>query len=236
MTSDHWLFLHGTPLTPEVWRPIADPFDNSITTVSCPSLNSRGTSREHSERLLAGVRPDARLHVVGHSFGGQVAIDLALAMARDSRLASLSLVCTRPSPYPAFATAAPDLRQGKAPAPDSVIERWFTPLERRAGSPVVDYALRCLSDADPLVWGDALDSIARYDRQAELSTITAPTMVIAAQLDTVAPPAEMAKMAARLPCSRFEVIPGTSHLGPFLRPAALIRALRSASTNFPREH
>jgi pimeloyl-ACP methyl ester carboxylesterase len=229
-SSDHWLFLHGTPLTPEVWRPIADRFDNSTTTVACPSLNSRGTSREHAERILAGMQPNARLHVVGHSFGGQVAIDLALAMAGDSRLASLGLICTRPSPYPAFATAAQALREGKAPTPRSVTERWFTPQELETGSPVVDYARRCLGDADRLVWADALDSIARYDRRSELPSITAPTLVIAAQLDSVSPPEEMAKMAASLPRSRFEVMLGTNHLGPFLRPDALIRALRSAST------
>ena len=44
MTREHWVFLHGTPLTPAVWRPIAERFRTSSTTVSCPSLERRGDS------------------------------------------------------------------------------------------------------------------------------------------------------------------------------------------------
>lgn len=227
MTREHWVFLHGTPLTPAVWRPIAERFRTSSTTVSCPSLERRGDSAEHAARVARDLPQDARLHIVGHSFGGQVALDLALLLADDERLASLGVVCSRATPFPAFAATARGLRTGQAPDATTAIDRWFTASERATGSPVIDYARQCLHDADAEVWADALDSIARYDRETELAAITAPAVIIAAEYDAVSPPSAMRTMAARMPRAEFHVLHEESHMGPFLRPditAAFLRA------------
>jgi pimeloyl-ACP methyl ester carboxylesterase len=226
LPAAHWVFLHGTPLTPEVWWPIADRFRDGSTTVSCPSLDARGSSAEHAARIAADLPPDGRVYLVGHSFGGQVAIDLAVALGRQHRLAGLGVICSRATPFPPFEATAEALRSGRAPDIEASLERWFTPAERNAGSPVVDYARQRLRDADPAVWADALQSIARFDRVRELAAVSAPTVLIAAEDDAVSPPEVMEAMAVRLPRAEFHVLRGTAHMGPFLHPDVVIGLLR----------
>jgi pimeloyl-ACP methyl ester carboxylesterase len=227
MTVDHWVFLHGTPLTPEVWRPIADRFRDESTAVACPSLDLRGDSAAHAARIVAGLPRNARLHIVGHSFGGQVATDIALLLGADVRLASLGVVCSRATPFPPFAATAQALRGGQTPDAAAALDRWFTEEERREGSPVIEYGRRRLRDVDPAVWADALDSIAHFDREDELASITVPVVLIAAEGDSVSTPETMRAMALRLPRGRFHLLQGTSHLGPFLRPDAIVSLLRA---------
>lgn len=224
----HWVFLHGTPLTPEVWTPIADRLRGEGDRVMCPSLDLRGDSATHAAEI-AGQLPDkAVFTLVGHSFGGQVAIDLALMLAREHRLGGLALLCTRATPFPSFRAAAELVRAGRASDPDAAIARWFTDEERRSGSPVIDYARGRLRNVDPEVWADALDSIARYDRERDLATISVPSVVIAAEDDVVSPPGVMEAMAARLPRPRFHLLREMSHMGPFLRPDATSTLLQQS--------
>jgi pimeloyl-ACP methyl ester carboxylesterase len=217
-TRELWVFLHGTPLTPEVWRPIAERVRSRGALVLCPSLDSRGDAATHAARIAEQLQENAVVTVVGHSFGGQVAIDLALILARENRLAGLGVVCSRATPYPPFDAAARLAREGDAPDPEAAIARWFTADERHAGSPIIDYAKTRLSEADPKVWADALLSVARYDRESELATISAATVFVAAEHDLVSPPEVMEAMAASMSNSRFHVLRGTSHMGAFLRP------------------
>jgi 3-oxoadipate enol-lactonase len=217
-TRELWVFLHGTPLTPEVWRPIAERFRARGALVSRPSLDLRGDAARHAARIAEQLPENAVVTVVGHSFGGQVAIDLALILGRENRLAGLGVVCSRATPYPPFDAAARLVREGDAPDPEAAIARWFTADECRAGSPIIDYARTRLSEVDPQVWADALASIARYDRGSELATISVPTVLVAAEYDLVSPPEEMESMAATMPSSRFHVLGGTGHMGAFLRP------------------
>jgi pimeloyl-ACP methyl ester carboxylesterase len=229
VTPTHWVFLHGTPFTSDVWRPIASRFADAENTISVPSLDSRGDSALHAARIITEIPQDANVHVVGHSFGGQVAIDLALLLDHDERLASLGLLCTRATPYPPFTTPAQQLRDGKRPDIDATMERWFTARELQFAPQLVDYARQRLRDVAPDVWADALDSIGHYNRQSELTRVTAPTTLIAAELDTVSSPETMATMAALVPHAQLTLLHGTSHMGPFLRPDATAEVLRNGT-------
>ena len=164
--GDRWLLLHGTPLTPEVWDGVAAGLARSGP-VSCPDITPAGEARDVPGTLAARVAAEVaegpgRLHVVGHSFGGQVALDLALLAPH--RVATLTLLCSRDTPYPAFAGAAARLRDGGQVDASAALGRWFTPAELDRGGPVVSYARRCLEQADRRSWAAALDAIARYDR------------------------------------------------------------------------
>src|SRR4029077_307130 len=65
-------------------------------------------------------------HVVGHSFGGQVALELALQ--RPDLVSELTLLCTRDTPYSAFAAAADHVVAGRADV-DGALQRWFSRVE-----------------------------------------------------------------------------------------------------------
>jgi pimeloyl-ACP methyl ester carboxylesterase len=222
-SDERWLLLHGTPLTPAVWDDIAAVLRRTHA-VRCPSVLPSLEAPDPQEDVARRLRADlggvtGGLHVVGHSFGGQVALELALALPH--RLRSLTVMCSRATPFPPFAAVA-DAVGGFGPTDlDEVLSRWFRPAELAAGGPVVEYARRCLATADRSRWGTALRGIAAYDRLAEMAGIDVPVTLIAAELDQVSPPAAMATMAERLPRGRLHVLREAAHMSPFLRPEVL---------------
>ena len=218
-----WLLLPGTPLTPEVWdglrltlerfHPVAAPvLPRPSAAVGAQAEIARGVLREVGHLAQ-------RFHVVGHSFGGQVALELAFGAAQ--RVASLTVLCSRASPFPPFSATAAALRRGDPVDVDATIGRWFLPDEIAADGPVVRYARRCLEQADRNLWSDELEAIAVYDRRTDLSSITVQTSIIASEFDKVGTPEQMAAMASAIPASRFERVANASHMSQFTDPVAL---------------
>ena len=225
-SEDRWLLLHGTPLTPSVWTDIVTHLQRTGA-VRCPWITPGNTSEAQPD-VARRLRDDLQdvtgdLHVVGHSFGGQVALELALAMPQ--RVGSLTILCSRDTPFPPFAAAAQAL-PGYGPADlDAVLSRWFRPAELAADGPLVRYARRCLITADRALWATSLRAIAGYDRSDLTPTIDVPVTLIAAELDQVSTPAAMTAMAGRLSHARLHVLPEAAHMSPFLHPEALARLI-----------
>jgi pimeloyl-ACP methyl ester carboxylesterase len=224
--SDWWVLLHGTPLTPAVWDEVASHLSPAGRVV-CPDVTPAGGARSAADaqaELAAGLASaqgglPERMHLAGHSFGGQVALDLALLIPH--RIQSLTLICSRDTPFPPFAAAAAALRRGDPVDTHAALTRWFTASERDANGPVVRYAHDCLRDADRKSWAAALDAIAGYDRAGRVAAISAPVTLIAAELDPVSTPAAMSDLKGRLPRASLTVLPGAAHMSPFTDPAAL---------------
>jgi pimeloyl-ACP methyl ester carboxylesterase len=224
----HWLLLHGTPLTPGVWDDVATRLRN-YGTVTAPDLGrlipSGSVQRVLAEQVLAQTR--GAWHVVGHSFGGQVAIEVCLAA--PERVRSMTGICTRDTPFPAFAAVADAVAD---PAPIDVeggLARWFRPPELQAGGPVVRYARHCLETVDRQLWAQALRAIACYDSSEAVQAIEMPFTAIAAELDPVSTPEAMTGMAGRAPRGRAHVLSGAAHMSPFVDPDALAELIRAAA-------
>ncbi|MGN6694476.1 MAG: alpha/beta fold hydrolase [Aquihabitans sp.] len=223
MTEASWLLLHGTPMSPEVWDGVG-PILADVRPVLAPQLRTPHGAVGAQAELAAAVLDDLPaggdgLHVVGHSFGGQVAIEVALLA--PERVRSLTILCSRAAPFPAFAGAAATVRSGSPVDVDGALARWFRPDQVAAGGAVVDYVCRCLDGVDRELWADELDAIAAYDRTDDLARIAVPVTLIAAELDQVGTVTEMAGMADRIPDARFELVTDAAHMSPFLEPAAL---------------
>ena len=127
--------LDGIPLPPLPGTPAAPP-GTALHSGNHPAGDGRDAQGALAARLTTEVaRPSGRLHVVGHSFGGQVALDFALLVPQQ--VATLTLLCSRDTPFPAFAAAAARLRGGAPVDADAALSRWFTPAELDRGAPVV---------------------------------------------------------------------------------------------------
>lgn len=219
-----WVLLHGTPLTPAVWRDVAAQLvDQPVVVPDCTQVpNTPHPQMDLALDVLAGL-DSAELDVVGHSFGGQVAIDLALA--DRSRIRSLTILCSRDTPFPAFAAASEQLRTG-GPAPTEVtLSRWFTAEELETGSDAVRQARADLAAASHDDWATALDAIACYDRTGRRAALEVPVALIAAGHDAVSSPEVMAELAAGLPRASYECRPEWAHMSPFVDPAGLAALL-----------
>ena len=229
-TDASWLLLHGTPMDPTVWDGVR-PTLAAIHPVVAPHLatprSAEGAQAELATEALTHVDGGGALHVVGHSFGGQVALEVALLV--PDRVRSLTIVCSRAAPFPAFAAAAVNVRSGGPIDVDGALARWLRADEVAAGGTVVQYIRACLDGVDRAMWADELDAIATYDRTGDLAQIAAPATIIAAELDQVGTVAEMTAMAERIPDADLQVVAGASHMSPFLDPADLGTRLVAAS-------
>ncbi|MBV9092069.1 MAG: alpha/beta fold hydrolase [Mycobacteriaceae bacterium] len=227
-----WLLLHGTPLSPEVFdgvrphlpTPTAVP---DLDTLIPAAGSAHSLQRQIATKVLAALPDEGDLVVVGHSFGGQVAIELALQAPR--RVTRLIIVCSRHTPFPAFARGARAVRAGAPFDIDADLARWFTPQQLAADPPVIAYLRRRLATAPRGPWAASLDAIAHYDRSTEVGHIAAPTRLFAAGHDEVATPQVMTQLAETIPDARLQIVPGWAHMSPFADPAAFGTLLGDAA-------
>jgi 3-oxoadipate enol-lactonase len=182
---------------------------------------------------LLDARGVERAILVGHSMGGMVAQEFVAA--RPERVAALVLVATSP----AFGDGSGEwqrrflvdrlkpLDEGKKPAD-------FAPaLVRSMVGPDADErgiatAIGCMSRVPVPTYRAALHAIVAFDRRATLGAIHSPTLVLAAELDKVAPPRVMERMAQSIPRAVYRVIAGAGHLVNLERP----REFRAAIDEF----
>lgn len=239
------LFIQGVGVHGSGWRPQVDELASDY---ACISFDNRGVGRSVPaggaitvEQMAddACVVLDAlgidTAHVVGHSLGGLVALQMAL-MAR-ARIRTLSLLCT-------FAS-------GRAAAPLTSRMMWlrlrsrvgtrrmrrhgFLGLVLPPGHPAdLDVMAAELSglfghdlgDQDPAT-GAQLRAMRASDlapRLRELSGL--PTLVVSAAHDPIAPPAVGRAIAAGIPGARYVEAADASHGLPITHAAWTNRLLR----------
>ncbi|MBK7645017.1 MAG: alpha/beta fold hydrolase [Planctomycetes bacterium] len=252
--GDPILFLQGTGVHGEGWRPQLDEFAREFR---CLSFDNRGMGQSQPvggrltiERMAqdalalldaAGAR---NAHVVGHSLGGMVAI--ALALLAPTRVRSLALLCT-------FA-------DGHAPARSA--RMFWLGLRSRIGSArmrrlafleiLLPPALLAGVDRDalaaqlaPLFGHDLalqppivmaqIRAFRRCDFSARLGELARiPTLVVAAAHDVITPPPIGRDLAAAIPGARYVELADAGHGAPITHPAeinALLREHFAAAAN-----
>jgi len=90
--------------------------------------------------------------------------------------------------------------------------RSFAPqVERLALSEGVMLARHCMAQASPVTYRHALQAQATFDRDAALSHIHVPTLLIRGEHDPLASVAAMERMAQRIHGSRWVQMPGVGH-------------------------
>ncbi len=159
----------------------------------------------------------------GLSLGGMVGI--WLAVHAPQRIERLILCCSSPYMGPASAwaaRAAAVLEAGSVEAiADAVLARWLTPAYA-ARHPHVCARLRAMLVATPAEsYAACCGAIERMDLREELAAVRAPTLVIAGEHDTAAPPSAHARLLADgIPAARLELV-AAAHLANVEQAAAV---------------
>jgi 3-oxoadipate enol-lactonase len=159
--------------------------------------------------MLDVVAPGERVHYAGLSLGGMVG--MWLAIHAPERVGRLALVCTSahmPPPEQWTTRAETVLTEGMEAIADVGIGRWFTSTFAEQSPDVVAEARDMLTSTSPIGYAGCCAAIGSMDQRAELSKISAPTLVVSAVDDPSTPPEHGRTIADAVPGARFEVIPG----------------------------
>lgn len=189
--------------------------------------------------LLPPADPDGpaprRVHLIGHSFGGTVA--LRLAVAAPERVASLTLVDpvlfallaeTDPGAYAAEMAEAGPARARMAAgdwegAAEAFLARWGT------GAPPSPAQRAAMVAGMPFVWRSeaeiAIPETATLDA-ARLRRIAVPTLVVTGAASPASIGAIAEGLAQVIPNLRRVEIPGAGHMVPITHAAEVSAAIR----------
>ena len=168
--------------------------------------------------------------ILGHSMGGMIAQEAA---ALDpSKVDGLILFATSP----AFGKPGGDWQQqflssrfarldaggGMAGLAPKLVAGMIGP---NADASAIVSAVALMSSVPESTYRAALSAIVSFNRLGNLRRIHVPTLCLAGELDTNAPPAVMERMAVRIPNAVYQCLPGVGHLGNMESPPAFNAAV-----------
>ena len=160
-------------------------------------------------------RAPARFALVGTSYGGNLAMEVALA-APDRVTALWLMGCNPAAPQ----VGGPDLAGGLEATPEAVFDMLaglvvhkdaaaqaavFKAMAQRVGGPAGAAQARALG--------------MRQEAASRLGALTMPTLVLWGEQDALVPVAVGQALAAALPHAQFEVLPECGHLPTLEKPA-----------------
>jgi 3-oxoadipate enol-lactonase len=160
-----------------------------------------------------------RVGFCGTSLGGMTG--MWLAINAPERMDRLALCCTSAhlGPREMWEERAATVRaEGMEPIVEAALERWFTP---EFDGPAVARTRRALLAASPEGYAGCCEAIADHDLRAELGSIEAPTLVIAAEEDPATPADHGRLIADSIDGARFVLVEDARHLAVVERPDAV---------------
>ena len=169
-------------------------------------------------RALLDARAHDRVHFVGMSMGGCIA--MAFALAHPDRVRSLVLCDTTACYGPAVAPMWEDrirVAETSGMTPD-LVERtmaiWFSPGYRARHKDVVDRVAAMLAATDPRGYAASIRAIGWADQRERIGAIGAPTHVVGGEKDPGTPVAMSREIVERIAGARLVVLPEAMHCSP----------------------
>ncbi len=227
------VFIQGVGVLGQGWRPQATPLSEKFNTIT---IDNRGIgqsvlrSQNLSIETMAGDVLAAMdhlgiksAHIVGHSMGGSIALELAVRFPK--RVRSLSLLCT-------FLIGKQALKLNSRIFWLGIRTRVGSRQSRRNAFLQILFSkkylagginLKSLADiTGRLVGRDLADSpsiimkqlkaLSRHNRFSELKGLAhIPTLVVSAKEDPIALPAFGLELAANIPGAKFILLENASH-------------------------
>jgi pimeloyl-ACP methyl ester carboxylesterase len=222
------VLLHGWSAFKELWwstllalAPHAHAYAPDMPGHGDSPLLGSTSMRQIAERIerFCTIRGDNRIMLVGHSMGGNIALELTLA--RPDLVEQLVLVdaAVQPAEMPVYTRSYLDqtfgwavLRTSMAAARQISLVGRFVPHAHQGG--VVLPALRRVTymarnDADAM--RVLLDRLFENPIGPRLADVRVPTLVISGEFDPLVPPLLSQHVAAAIPGAQYAVIRRAAH-------------------------
>lgn len=158
-----------------------------------------------------------KVHLVGQSIGGMIALDHSLR--HSQQVHSLSLIGTTPAfggRDDSFKNAFLKARLSGLNAGQTMNEMAAETAPRlmgaRASQEQVDDVRSILAAVPEATWRGILECLVTFNRRDDLEKVAVPCCLIAGSEDQNAPPRTMERMAGKLPRSEFHLIEGVGHM------------------------
>lgn len=233
------LFVHGFPFDRTMWR-------EQLAGLSrwqriAPDLRGAGASSAPAAgysvvryaddivEVLDALGLD-RAVVCGLSLGGYILFDLLRRHAGRVRAAVFCNTKAVPD--------SPEARRGReemivlaeqggaGAVAEKLLPQLLAPATHAAQPDVVGFVREMMRQAPVAGVVGALRALRdRPDSTPSLATIAVPTLVVAGEVDTIAPPDVMRAMAQAIPGAQFALIPAAAHLAPLEQPLETNRVL-----------
>lgn len=236
------VFLHGWDAFKELWLSTLYALAPHYRVVA-PDLPGHGASPPPPVADIGGLAAQlslfcrdhglAPLTLVGHSMGGNIALELALREPQLVRRLVLVAPAVDPAQLPAYVQmyTTPGygwalLRMGQ------VVARVVLPLSKRVaplhrGGWLRPWLRRSAYTTlhDPLHVRSLLDALFRNPLMSRLPAVDVPILVVSGQFDGLVPPEHSRRVAQTLPQAQYVEIAGALHNPMDERPQAFEQAL-----------
>jgi non-heme chloroperoxidase len=216
--SDSWRSFEGVmPHLPTSTRALALTLRGHADT-SGPDSHTISDMSADVAAFLDAVGVESAV-IAGHSMGSIVAERVALD--HPARVAGLVLMGARPTfERPNMEELYAAVAELTDPV-DPVFIREFqeSTVTRPVAPGLIDMAVAESRKLTAGVWRELMDGVLRVDFSAELPSIAAPTLVIAAEGDEIAPLGDAGTLAAIIPGARLAIYDDAGHAMHWEEPA-----------------
>ncbi|MEU4240510.1 alpha/beta fold hydrolase [Actinoplanes sp. NPDC026619] len=197
-----WLLLHGLAVSHRYLMPTAAALPGSVFVPDLPGFGLSGkpesvlTTEQHAETVAAWMDTSglAAVEVLGHSFGAQVAVELAIL--RPDLVGSLTLA--GPTVDPAGPTAGAQIRR--------LIRDLLGEDPHQ-----VPIAFRDFCDAGPRRIRRTLEYAVNHHIERRLPLVEAPVLILRGAKDPIVPAGWATAAAALAGAGRSAEVPGAAH-------------------------
>lgn len=242
------VFLPGYPLDHRIWEPPAGapaaPYRSVLLDFPgygvAAALRPPDSIGGFAEAVAQTLREEQLVPsaIVGHSFGGYVALELyrthpelfsGLVLA-DTR----SIADTPEAKAKRVATIEKLVRTGEKPELDATVRTLLAPATFEGEPAIVELVRAIVRDAAAVAMAASLKATAdRADLTSLLGRIQVPALVVWGEDDQLIPPAQSRAMVSEIPGAVSVGIPGAGHLPSLERPGRFFDALAAFVRRLP---
>src|SRR5919106_2828286 len=221
------LLLGGLSDPVESWQPQLDGLSDRYRLTAFDNRGAGRTPLPDEPLSVPMMADDAAVvlraleipaaHVAGFSGGSLMAQELALRNPELVRSLVLMSTFARPDAYMQAAARFWHWLADVAPSERAMLEAFFlwvyTPRAHGDGmvDQIIEEALAYPHPQSAEAFQAQLDGFMSHDALDRLPQIGTPTLVLAGEVDIIAPPRFGRAVAERIPGARFEVMPGEAH-------------------------